>query len=79
MYAVDGKMGSTPCRKVNDLKVRASLGISISTQLAEVSVTFNGSTRMCKHSLLRKKIYDHKTLRHTKTGIETAKKNVLLN
>ena len=32
MYATDGKVGCTPCRDVNNLGVRASRGVNISTQ-----------------------------------------------
>ena len=32
MYASDGKVGCTPCHEVNNLGVRASRGVNISTQ-----------------------------------------------
>ena len=45
MYASDGKVGCTPCHEVNNLGVRASRGVNISTQWADGNVTSYGSTR----------------------------------
>ena len=66
MYATDGKVGCTPCRDVNNLGVRASSGVNISTQWADGNVTCYGSTRTVHLSSLRKKIREHRTLKRTK-------------
>ena len=60
MYATDGKVGCTPCRDVNNLGVRASRGVNISTQWADGNVTCYGSTRTVQLSLLRKTIREHR-------------------
>ena len=60
MYATDGKVGCTPCRDVNNLGVRASRGVNISTQWADGNVTSYGSTRTVLLSSLRKKIREHR-------------------
>ena len=43
--ASDGKVECTPCHEVNNLGVRASRGVNISTQWADSNITFYGSTR----------------------------------
>ena len=45
MYASDGKVGCTPCHEVNNLGVKASRGVNISTQWADGNLTFYGCTR----------------------------------
>ena len=82
MYASDGKVGCTPCHEVNNLGVRASRGVNISTQWADGNVTFYGSTRTVQLSSLRKKICEHRNSKAHQDAInilETAKKDVLLN
>ena len=82
MYASDGKVGCTPCREVNNLGVRASRGVSISTQWADGNVTSYGITRTVQPSSLRKKIREHRNSKAHQEAInilETAKKDVLLN
>ena len=60
MYAINGKIGCTSCREVNNLRMRASRGIIISARCAEGNVTSCGSTREAQLSSLRKKIHEHK-------------------
>ena len=82
MNASDGKVGCTPCREVNNLGVRASRGVNISTQWADGNVTSYGSTRTVQLSPLRKKIRDHSNSKAHQEAInflETATKDVLLN
>ena len=82
MYAGDGKVGCTPWREVNNLGVRASRGVNISTQWADGDVTSFGSRREVQLSSLRKKIHKHRKLKAHKEAInilETAKKDVQLN
>ena len=66
MYASDGKVGCTPCHEVNNLGVRASRGVNISTQWADGNVTFYGSTRTVQLSSLRKKSVSTETQKRTK-------------
>ena len=82
IYAGDSKVGCTPCHEVNNLGVRASRGVNISTQWADGNGTFYGSTRTVQLSLLRKKISEHRNSQAHQDAInklETAKKDVLLN
>jgi len=82
MYAINGKIGWTFCREVNNLGMRASRGVIISVRWAEGNVTSCGSTREAQLSSLRKKIYEHKNSQTRKEAInmpETAKKDVLLD
>ena len=82
MYATDGKEGCTPCRDVNNLGVRASRGVNISTQWADGNVTSYGSTRTVQLSSLRKKIREHRNSKAHQEAIhilEMAKKDVLFN
>ena len=82
MNASDGKVGCIPCREVNNLGVRASRGVNISTQWADGNVTSYGSTRTVQLSPLRKKIRDHSNSKAHQEAInflETATKDVLLN
>ena len=75
-------VGCTPCRDVNNLGVRASRGVNISTQWADGNVTSYGSTRTVQLSSLRKKIREHRNSKASQEAInilETAKKDVLLN
>ena len=70
------------CRDVNNLVVRASRGVNISTQWADGIVTSYGSTRTVQLSSLRKKIREHRNSKAPQEAInilETAKKDVLLN
>ena len=81
MYASDGKVGCNPSHEVNNLGVRASHGVNISTQWAYGNVTFYGSTRTVQLSSLRKKICEHRNSKAHQDAInilETAKKDVLL-
>ena len=55
MYASNGTVGCTPRREVNNLGVRASRGVNISTQWVDGNVTSYGSTREVQLSSLRKK------------------------
>jgi len=55
MYAINGKIGCTSCREVNNLVLRASRGVIISARWAEGNVTSCGSTRETQLSSLRKK------------------------
>ena len=52
MYATDGKVRCTPCHDVNNLVVRASRGVNISTQWADGNITSYGSTRTVQLSSL---------------------------
>ena len=82
MYASDGKVGCTPCHKVNNLGIRASRGVNIPTQWADSNVTSYGSTREVQLLSLRKKIHEHRNSKAHKEAInilETEKKDVLLN
>ena len=82
MYAIDVKVGCTPCHDVNNLGVRAYRGVNISTQWANGNVTFYGSTRTVQLSSLRKKICEHRNSKAHQDAInilETAKKDVLLS
>ena len=82
MYSSDGKVGCTPCREVNNLGIRASRGVNISTQWADGNVTSYGSTRMVQLSSLRKKIREHRNSKAHQEAINilvTAKKDVLRN
>ena len=82
MYAINGKIGCTSCREVNNLGMIASRGVIISARWAECNVTSCGSTREAQLSSLRKKIHEHKNSQAHKGAInilETAKKDVLLN
>ena len=82
MYASDGKVGCTPCHEVNNLGVRASRGVNISTQWAHGNVTFHGSTRTVQLSSLRKKTCERRNSKAHQDAInilKTAKKDVLLN
>ena len=60
VYASVGKVGCTPCREVNNLGVRASCGVNISSQCADGNVTSYGSTRTVQLLSLRKKIHKHR-------------------
>ena len=56
MYAINGKIGFTSCREINNnLGMRASRGVIISARWAEGNVTSCGSTREAQLSSLRKK------------------------
>ena len=66
MYAINGKIGCTSCREVNNLGMRASRGVIISARWAEGNVTSCGSTREAQLSSLRKKSTSTKTLKHIK-------------
>ena len=82
MYPSEGKVGCNPCREVNNLGVRASRGVNISTQWADGNVTSYDSTRTVPLSSLRKKICEHSNsnAHQEATNIrETAKIDVLLN
>ena len=82
MYASDDKVGCTPRHEVNNLGVRASGGVNISTQWAYGNVTFYGCTRTVQLSSLRKTICEHRNLKAHQDTInipETAKKDALLN
>ena len=81
MYTINGKIGCTSCREVNNLGMRASSGVVISAQWAEGNVISCGSTREDQLSSLRKKIHEHKNSQAHKEAInilETAKKDALL-
>ena len=65
LYASNGKIGCTLCLEVNNLGVRASRGINISTQWTEGSVTCYGNTRKVQLSSLRKKIHKHKNSKNS--------------
>ena len=79
MYASDGKVGYTPCREVNNLGVRASRGVNISTQWADGNITSYGSTRTVQ--LFEKTSVSTNSKAHQEAIniLETAKKDVLLN
>ena len=82
MFASDGKAGCTPCCEVNNLGVRASRGVNISTKWADGNVTSYGSTKEVQLSSLRKKIHDHrnsKTHNEAINIVKTAKEVVLFN
>ena len=82
MYTTDGKVGCTPCCDVNNLGVRASRGVNISTQWADGNVTSYGSTRTVQLSSLRKNIPEHRNSKAHQEAInilEMTKKDVLLN
>ena len=82
MYSSDGKVGCTPCREVNNLGVRASRGVNISTQWADINVTSYGSTRTVQLSSLRKKILEHRNSKAHQEAVnilQTARKDKLLN
>jgi len=82
MYAINGKIGCTSCREVNNLGMRASRGVIISAGWAEGNVTSCGSTRKAQLSSPREKIHEHKNSQAHKEAIsilETAKNDVLLN
>jgi len=82
MYAINGKIGCTSCREVNNLGMRASRGVIISVRWAEANVTSCGTTREAQLSSLRTKIHKHKNSQAHKEAInilETAKKDVLRN
>ena len=66
MYAINGKIGCTSCREVNNLGMRASRAVIISARWAEGNVTSCGSTREPQLSSLRKKSTSAKTLKHIK-------------
>ena len=66
MYAINGKIGCTSCREVNNLGMRASRGAIISARCAEGNVTSCGSTREAQLSSIRKKTTSTKTLKHIK-------------
>ena len=79
MYASDGKVGCTPCREVNNLGVRASRGVNISTQWADGNITSYGSIRTVQ--LFEKTSVSTNSKAHQEAIniLETAKKDVLLN
>ena len=79
MYASDGKVGCAPYHEINNLGVKASRGVNISTQWADGNVTFYGSTRTVQLLSLRKKICEHRNSKAHQDAInilETAKKDV---
>ena len=78
MYAINGKIGCSSCREVNNLGMRASRGVIISARLAEGNVTSCGSTREAQLSSLRKKSTSTKTVKHIKK-ISIFLKQKLLN
>ena len=80
IFASVRKVRCTLCREVNNLGVRASRRVNISTQWAERNVTFYVSTREVQLSLLPQKFHKNRNLKAYNKAInilEMAKKDIL--